>query len=120
VGGRRNTKRINRPGRLAKWWRGRAVDPNESRLWRRMTVAAGAVALLAVAQVWVRLAVQDLGYNVQQAKSLAHKLDLEHDELMAEEARQTAPERLTSMARSRLGLGLPSPGQVETIYAEKP
>ena len=99
-----------------EWVRDRVADPNETEVRRRIVVVLVLNVVLGLALVWLNLMVQDLGYRVANTGNLIAKLGHEHAELVAEYAREASPERLRRSAESRLGLGVPQPGQVVAIH----
>ncbi len=66
---------------------------------------------IALAHVWLRLKVTDLGYALSATHQVIQKLESERHELTAEAARLGAPDRLEETARVRLGMGRPVRGQ---------
>ncbi len=77
-----------------------------------MLLAGLLLALLAGAQVWVSHARYDLS---RQSRALMGQLsDLRYrvHQLQLERATLMRPERLRVIARDRLGMGPPQPGQV--------
>ena len=101
-----------RSRRAAGWFGPASGDPAEERLRRRVVVLGVAAGLLAIGYVWIRVQVQDLSYRLHKTENVLHALDIEHGELMAEEARKSSHETIARAARSRLGLGMARPGQV--------
>ncbi len=79
-------------------------------------VALGAVALVAIAVllVWVRLQVVDAGYELSTGRRVEQRLEQEQRELDLEIATLTSPPRLERVARERLGMKPPAPGQIVT------
>lgn len=71
-----------------------------------------AFALLLVGQ---RLRVVQLGYVLSTASKLERRLEQTNRELKLELATLTAPERVETMARRRLGLRDPETGQVVVL-----
>lgn len=71
-----------------------------------------ALALLLVGQ---RLRVVQLGYVLSTASKLERRLEQSNRELKLELATLTAPERVETMARRRLGLRDPETGQVVVL-----
>ncbi len=59
---------------------------------------------LALLLVWQRLRVVELGYVLSTGSKLEQRLEQENRELSVELATLTAPERVETMARKRLGL----------------
>jgi len=86
---------------------------------RRLLLAVGIGALLVVGVslllVWVRLQVVHTGYELSAARHLAHRLEQEQRELELELATLTSPRRLEALARERLGMGPPTPGQIVSV-----
>ncbi len=86
---------------------------------RRLAVAvalgAAMVAAVALLLVWVRLQAVDTGYQLSAARHLAHRLEQEQRELELEIATLTSPRRLELLARERLGMGPPVPGQIVSV-----
>lgn len=70
------------------------------------------VAALALLLVWQRLRVVQFGYVLSSAAKLERRLEGDNRELKIELATLTAPGRLESMARERLGLKEPRQEQV--------
>jgi cell division protein FtsL len=68
--------------------------------------------MIALALVWVRLHVVHTGYELSTARQLELRLEQEQRELEIEIATRTSPRRLEEVARRRLGMGPPAPGQV--------
>ena len=92
-----------------------AAEPSRSlrdQLVRRNVVAGAFVVLAAVVHVWTGLRVGHLAYDLSQLHGLGRRLEREGLLLRAELAAETAPDRLEEMARTRLGLRLPRPGEV--------
>jgi cell division protein FtsL len=77
--------------------------------WLAIFVALGVG--IALAHVWLRLRVTDLGYVLSSTHQVIQKLECERQELTAEVARLEAPERLEAAARGRLGMTYPRRGQ---------
>ncbi len=70
---------------------------------------------LALLLVWQRLRVVELGYVLSTAAKLERRLEQANRELKLEFASVTAPERVETMARRRLGLRDPETGQVVVL-----
>ena len=89
--------------------------PGERRL--ALAVGLGAMMVVAVALllVWVRLQAVNTGYQLSAARHLAHRLEQEQRELELELATLTSPRRLELLARERLGMGPPTPGQIVNV-----
>ena len=77
--------------------------------WLAIFVALG--VSIALAHVWLRLKVTDLGYALSTTHQVIQKLECERQELTAEVARLEAPDRLEEVARIRLGMTHPQRGQ---------
>jgi cell division protein FtsL len=73
------------------------------------------VVAVALLLVWVRLQVVNAGYELSTARRLAHRLEQEQRELEIEVATLTSPRRLEQVARQRLGMGPPAPGQIVSV-----
>lgn len=91
--------------------------PRSGERRRVLVIALGAMLVVAVAMVlvWVRLQVVDTGYQLSAARHLAHRLEQEQLELEIELATLTSPRRLEQLARARLGMRPPTPGQVVSV-----
>ena len=70
---------------------------------------------VALLLVWVRLQAVHTGYQLSAARHLVHKLEQEQRELELEIATLTSPRRLEALARDRLGMGPPAPGQIVSV-----
>ncbi|MFQ5666468.1 MAG: cell division protein FtsL [Candidatus Binatia bacterium] len=66
---------------------------------------------IALAHVWLRLKVVDLGYRISTTRQVIRKLQQESQELTLEAARLNAPGRLERVARDRLGMTRPQRDQ---------
>ena len=73
------------------------------------------LVVMALLHVWLRLQVVRLGYVLSTATKLQGQLEQENRELKVELATLTSPDRLESMARSRLGMVEPQRGQVVVL-----
>jgi cell division protein FtsL len=67
---------------------------------------------LAVVQVWLRLQVVRLGYELSAARTMQMRLEHERRELEVELATLRDPGRIAEVARRRLGMVEPAHGQV--------
>jgi cell division protein FtsL len=67
---------------------------------------------VALAHVWLRLQVVQMGYELSTASKLQNQLEQEQRELKVELATLMSPDRLEALARRRLGLAPPEKGQV--------
>lgn len=90
------------------------ADPTPVDLRRQVFPVALSCLLVALALllVWQRLRVVQLGYVLSTASKLERRLEQENRELRVELATLTAPERVETMARERLGLRDPGSKQV--------
>jgi cell division protein FtsL len=70
--------------------------------WLAIFVAFGVA--IALAHVWLRLKVTDLGYALPATHQVIQKLENEGQELTAEVAHLEAPDRIEEVARVRLGM----------------
>ena len=70
--------------------------------WIAVFVTLGVT--IALAHVWLRLKVTDLGYELSTTHQVIQKLESEGHELTAEVARLNAPDQLEEAARVRLGM----------------
>ena len=92
------------PRRLLRVMRGWVV---------RRALALGAVLVgLCLFQVWLRLQVTHLGYELSAARDMQLRLQHEQRELEVELATLRDPGRLGDLARRRLGMTEPGKGQV--------
>jgi cell division protein FtsL len=92
----------------------RRLTAAERRLGRRVGLGALAALAVALALVWVRLQLVHTGYDLSTARQIERRLEQEQRELQIEIATRTSPRRLEEMARGRLGMGPPAPGQIVT------
>jgi cell division protein FtsB len=83
-----------------------------SRFARRVAVLGAVLVLLCLVQVWLRLQVVDIGYELSAARKLLQRLDHEHRQLRAELATLQDARALAEAAQAKLGLVEPRPGQV--------
>ena len=92
------------PARLLRAMRGWLV---------RRALGLGAVLVgLCLLQVWLRLQVTHVGYELSAARDMQLRLEHEHRELEVELATLRDPGRLGDLARRRLGMQEPGRGQV--------
>ena len=92
------------PARLLRAMRGWLV---------RRALGLGAVLVgLCLLQVWLRLQVTHLGYQLSAARDMQLRLEHEQRELEVELATLHDPGRLGDLARRRLGMQEPGKGQV--------
>jgi cell division protein FtsB len=92
------------PRRLMRAMRGR--------LTRRVTALGAILLLLCLLQVWLRLQVVDIGYQLSAARKMEERLDHERRQLRAELATLQDTAALADAARARIGLAEPQKGQV--------
>jgi cell division protein FtsL len=92
----------------------RRMTPAERRRARQVGLGALGALAVALALVWVRLQVVHTGYELSTARQIERRLEQEQRELEIEIATRTSPRRLEDVARGRLGMGPPAPGQVVT------
>jgi cell division protein FtsL len=82
----------------------------------RRALVLGAVLIgLCLAQVWLQLQVTRLGYELSDARRVQLRLEHERRELEVELATLRAPGRIDALARERLGMTPPRPGQVVVL-----
>jgi len=77
--------------------------------WIGIFVLAGVI--VALAWVWVRLRVVEVGYRLSATRQLVERLEQEGQELAASAATADTPGRLETEAQLRLGLQRPDRGQ---------
>lgn len=90
----------------------RLVRVMRSRISRRVAFLGGVLVLLCLVQVWLRLQVVDVGYQLSAARSMLERLDHEHRQLRAEIATLQDATSLADAARAKAGLVEPQKGQV--------
>jgi cell division protein FtsL len=79
----------------------------------RRTIALGLVLVaLGMAQVWLRLQVTDLGYQLSAAREMQARLEQQRRELEVELAMRRDRSHLAELATRRLGMREPERGQV--------
>jgi len=79
---------------------------------RRMLVLGVLLVALCIVQVWLRLQVTHLGYELSAARRMQLRLEHEQRELEVEFATLRDPGRLADVARRQLGMVEPGKGQV--------
>ena len=84
-------------------------------LVRRVLVLGGALVFLCMVQVWLRLQVMHVGYDLSAARKVQLRLEHEQRELDVEVATLRDPGRLEEVARGRLGMTDPAKGQVVVL-----
>jgi cell division protein FtsB len=90
----------------------RLVRVMRSRIARRITALGAVLVLLCLVQVWLRLQVVDVGFQLSAARSMLDRLDHEHRQLRAEIATLQDAASLANAARAKAGLVEPQKGQV--------
>lgn len=95
--------------------RARRDRPADRRIVLAIVLGVLMVMGVALLLVWVRLQATHVGYQLSAARHLVHKLEQEQRELELEIATLTSPRRLETLARERLGMGPPAPGQIVSI-----
>ena len=79
----------------------------------RRTLALGLVLVgLAMAMVWVRLQVTEIGYQLSAARQMQERLEQQRRELEVELAMLRDRAHLAELATKRLGMRDPDKGQV--------
>jgi len=86
-----------------------------SRIARRIAALGLVLVALCLAQVWLRLQVVNVGYELSAARKLLTRLDHEERALRAELAILQDASALAEAARTKAGLVEPRPGQVVEI-----
>jgi cell division protein FtsL len=89
--------------------------PADRRVVLAVVLGVSMVVGVALLLVWVRLQAVHTGYQLSAARHLVHKLEQEQRELELEIATLTSPRRLETLARERLGMGPPAPGQIVSV-----
>lgn len=79
-----------------------------------------AIALAAAFHVWTGLRVAELGYQRSRAIALHRHLETEREELADQLEKLLRTERLEAESERRLGLGLPTAGQVVDLRTKPP
>ncbi len=91
----------------------RSAEARAVAVWIGVFVIACVV--VALAYVWVRLMVVEVGYRLSATKQLVERLEQEGRELTVEAAAADTPGRLEQEARVRLGLQRPERGQIAVL-----
>jgi cell division protein FtsL len=81
-------------------------------LMRRALVLGAVLVVLCMVQVWLRLQVTHLGYELSAAREMQLRLEHEQRELEVEVATLRDPGRLADVATRGLGMIEPGKGQV--------
>lgn len=84
-------------------------------LVRRVLVLGAILVALCMLQVWLRLQVMHVGYDLSAAREMQLRLQHEQRELEVEIATLRDPARLADVARHRLGMTEPAKGQVVVL-----
>jgi cell division protein FtsL len=84
-------------------------------LVRRVLVVGGILVVLCMMQVWLRLQVMHVGYDLSAAREMQLRLEHEQHELEVELATLRDPRRIGDLARRRLGMTEARSGQVVVL-----
>ncbi len=98
--------------------RERVFSPGPDVRTRRFVFLVAALLVLVIvgmAQVWVRLRIVRMGYDLSAETSKARRLQRLEHKLEVEQALLRRPDRLENAAASRLGLREPRRGEVQEI-----
>ena len=95
--------------------RGRLLRVMRGWLVRRALVLGGVLVVLCLLDVWLRLQVMHVGYELSAARQMQLRLEHEERELEVELATLRDPGRLGELARHRLGMVDPVKGQVVVL-----
>jgi cell division protein FtsL len=79
---------------------------------RRVLVLGLVLVALCIAQVWLRLQVTHVGYELSATRRMQLRLEHEQRELEVELATLRDPGRIADVARRQLGMVEPGKGQV--------
>jgi cell division protein FtsL len=82
---------------------------------RRVLVLGGILVALCLLDVWLRLQVMHVGYDLSAARQMQLRLEHEQRELELELAMLRDPGRIGDVARHRLGMVDPAKGQVVVL-----
>jgi cell division protein FtsL len=99
----------------------RRAPKRRTRRWRRLktSMVLGAVVLALVGSalfyVWTRHEVTSWGYQISTATERQSELKQMNRELRLEVASLRSPSRIEAIARDRLGLDFPKPGQIQPL-----
>jgi len=86
-----------------------------SRFVWRLALATLVLLGLAVAQVWLRLQVVNVGYELSNVRRMTARLEHDRNQLRLELATLRDPGRLAERAQKRLGLQAPERGRVVEV-----
>ena len=81
-------------------------------LWHRYAVLVAVGLGLTLAQVWTRLQVVAVGYQLANTRQLVHSLEGERQALEMQWSALMAPSRLAIQADKRLGMSAPQLEQI--------
>lgn len=95
--------------------RSAARQPQSAWLWPLLIVMGVAVLLSALTVVYAKYKSRTLFAELQALKTEKDDLDIEWGQLQLEQSTWTAHGRIEGIARSRLGLTLPTPKQVVIV-----
>ncbi len=82
-------------------------------VWLAIFVAVGVG--IALAHVWLRLKVVDVGYRLSTTRQVIHRLEQEEHELTVEAATLDTTGRIVEVARARLGMMRPPKGSAAVL-----
>jgi len=85
-----------------------------------MLVVAVALIVAGMAQVWVRLRIVKIGYELSRQTTQTARLSRVYQKLSVEQALLRSPERIKQIAAKRLGLRPPRPEEVHEINRAAP
>lgn len=90
-----------------------------NRYVRRIVLLLTAAAIVAIAFVWTRVKVIQLGYEVTRLHRDVAQLTEQRLQREAELGRLTSPDRLERVARERLGMRLPQGNEIVFVTSER-
>lgn len=93
--------------------RARARETTQPSL-KPIVITGAVLVVIAAVLVWIRLQVVGVGYQLSTGRQVEQQLEQEQRELALEIATLSSPRRLEEVARERLGMGPPAPGQIIT------
>ncbi len=88
------------------------------RRWRTAgasVVVVGVMVVCALFYVWARHEATSWGYRISEAAEVQNELKQANRELRLEAASLRSPARIESIARKKLGLDFPKPGQIQPL-----
>ena len=94
---------------------GRLLRAMRGYLVHRVLVVGGVLVVLCMLQVWLRLQVMHVGYDLSAAREMQLRLGHEQHELEVELATLRDPRRIGELARRRLGMTEARSGQVVVL-----